>query len=134
MTCPITALLLPGIFNFVIVLVTPIAFQQIQYHTYTVFAVMNFLILVCTYFLFPETAGRSLEEMSAIFEKSSKYNPYDVVRQEKRTPRRYDRQGMLIEEPGAIEHGFGNEDKATAESKEAPAATRTASASSASTP
>lgn len=94
------------IFNFIVVLITPIAFEQIQYHTYTVFACLNLLILVSTYFLFPETAGRSLEEMSAIFEKSSKWNVYDVVRQEKRTPRRYDKRGNLISDGGALEHSL----------------------------
>lgn len=71
-------------------------FEQIQYRTYVVFAVLNFVILVVSYFIFPETAGRSLEEMSAIFAHSSKINPYDVVRKEKTTPRRYDKQGHLI--------------------------------------
>lgn len=51
---------------------------------------------VTTYLIFPETAGRSLEEMSAIFEQASVWNPYDVVRIEKRTPRRYDEKGRPI--------------------------------------
>lgn len=84
------------IFNFLVVMVTPIMFQAIGFRTYITFAVLNFAILVTTYFIFPETAGRSLEEMSAIFAHSSKINPYDVVRKEKITPRRYDKQGHLI--------------------------------------
>ncbi|SPO24836.1 probable sugar transporter [Ustilago trichophora] len=84
------------LFNFMVVMVTPIMFYNIGYQTYVVFAVLNFVILVVTFFIFPETAGRSLEEMSAIFAHSSKINPYDVVRKEKTTPRRYDKQGNLI--------------------------------------
>lgn len=84
------------LFNFMVVMVTPIMFESIEYNTYTVFAVLNLVILVVTYFIFPETAGRSLEEMSAIFAHSSKINPYDVVLKEKVTPRRYDKQGRLI--------------------------------------
>lgn len=86
------------IFNFLVVMVTPIMFESIGFRTYVVFAVLNFAILVTTFFIFPETAGRSLEEMSAIFAHSSKINPYDVVRKEKITPRRYDKQGHLINE------------------------------------
>ncbi|SNX83234.1 probable sugar transporter [Melanopsichium pennsylvanicum] len=84
------------LFNFMVVMVTPVMFQNITYNTYTTFAVLNFVILIVTYFIFPETAGRSLEEMSAIFSHSSKINPYDIVRKEKITPRRYDKQGHLI--------------------------------------
>lgn len=61
------------------------------------FCILNAFIFVCTYFIFPETAGRSLEEMDQIFARSSKYNPYDVVRVERRTPRRYDRHGHPLE-------------------------------------
>ncbi|KAJ1027415.1 hypothetical protein NDA18_003421 [Ustilago nuda] len=86
------------IFNFLVVMVTPIMFESIGFRTYVVFAVLNFAILLTTFFIFPETAGRSLEEMSAIFAHSSKINPYDVVRKEKITPRRYDKQGHLINE------------------------------------
>lgn len=87
-------------------LAAPIAFQNIKNNTYTVFAVLNAAIFVSTYFIFPETAGRSLEEMSVIFEKASVWNPYDVVRIEKRTPRRYDLQGNLLDPNVQIENGF----------------------------
>ncbi|CAO1617459.1 unnamed protein product [Parajaminaea phylloscopi] len=123
------------LFNFIVVLITPIAFYNIGYHTYTTFCVLNAFILVSTYFLFPETAGRSLEEMSAIFEKSSKYNPYDVVRQEKRTPRRYDKQGNLIQEPGAIEHGlFEDQEKKSEAAHGGAPGTRTETGSGHTTP
>ncbi|EIN08312.1 sugar transporter STL1 [Punctularia strigosozonata HHB-11173 SS5] len=84
------------IFNFVIVLITPIAFATIFNKTYIIFAVINAAMFVSSYYIFPETAGRSLEEMSAIFEHASVWNPYDVVRIEKRTPRRYDTKGRLL--------------------------------------
>ncbi|CAO1622743.1 unnamed protein product [Sympodiomycopsis kandeliae] len=120
------------IFNFMVVLITPIAFANIDYHTYTVFAVLNFVIFVTTFFIFPETAGRSLEEMSAIFEKASIYNPYDVVRLEKRTPRRYDKRGQLLvnENDVSLEHGFPHDEKKETtdlERKTSPTAIRTES-------
>lgn len=97
------------IFNFLVVLITPIAFATIENRTYIIFAVLNAVIAITTFFIFPETAGRSLEEMSAIFEKASIWNPYDVVRIEKRTPRRYDEQGRPIGFDSMLaEAGFGN--------------------------
>lgn len=95
------------IFNFLVVLITPISFATIGYQTYIIFAVINAAMVVTTYLIFPETAGRSLEEMSAIFEKASIYNPYDVVRIEQRTPRRYDTKGRpLILDNNQEENGF----------------------------
>lgn len=77
-------------------LITPIAFARIRYNTYTVFAVINAFIFVSTFFIFPETKGRSLEEMDDIFSRASKVNPYDVVRIERKTPARYDSNGKPI--------------------------------------
>lgn len=83
-------------FNFLVVLITPIAFDSIGSWTYTIFAATNLCILVTTYLIFPETAGRSLEEMDAIFARSNPLNPYDVVKIERETPRRYDKAGRPI--------------------------------------
>lgn len=99
-------------FNFLIVLITPIAFDQIGYQTYIIFAVLNFAIFVSTYFIFVETKGRSLEEISAIFEHASIYNPYDVVRIERRFPRRYDTKGRLLAVDSVLaEDGIGMEEE-----------------------
>lgn len=99
------------IFNFLVVMVTPVMFVNIGGKgTYAVFASLNFVILVTTFFIFPETAGRSLEEMSAIFAHSSKLNPYDVVRKEKVTPRRYDKHGNLISDDVDIVEDLGGND------------------------
>ncbi len=87
-------------------LITPIMFEQIGHETYVVFAVINFGIFVATFFIFPETAGRSLEEIDVFFEKASKVNPYDVVRIARKTPRRYDERGNLIDADVRAEHGF----------------------------
>ncbi len=57
------------IFNFMVVMITPISFNTIGYHTYTIFAVINFIMVPFVYFFYPETAYRSLEEMDAIFHR-----------------------------------------------------------------
>ncbi|PWN53449.1 putative sugar transporter [Violaceomyces palustris] len=85
------------LFNFMVVLITPIAFETIKNYTYLIFCIINALMVPAVYITFPETAGRSLEEMDAIFARSSYWNPYDVVRKERETPRRYDEQGRPID-------------------------------------
>lgn len=46
------------------------------------------------YFFFPETAYRSLEEMDAIFHKTTNY--FNVVSIAKNEPRRYGKNGELL--------------------------------------
>jgi len=55
------------IFNFVVVMVTGPSFNNISWGTYIVFAALNAFIIPIVYFFFPETAGRSLEDMDVIF-------------------------------------------------------------------
>jgi len=86
------------LFNFMVVMITPIAFHNINNYTYLIFCAINALMVPATYFIFPETAGRSLEEMDEIFAQSSAWNPYDVVRKERQYPRRYDVQGHMKKE------------------------------------
>ncbi|RMZ19445.1 hypothetical protein D0859_16563, partial [Hortaea werneckii] len=82
------------IFNFMVVMITPVAFETIHHNTYTIFAVINGgLILPVTYFFFPETKQRSLEEMDEIFKKSS--NVFNVVSVSLKEPYHYDKHGNL---------------------------------------
>ncbi|KAJ4358805.1 hypothetical protein N0V95_002727 [Ascochyta clinopodiicola] len=53
--------------NFLIVMITPPAFENLQYNTYTMFAVFNAALIPVVYFFFPEPKGRSLEELDVIF-------------------------------------------------------------------
>ena len=59
------------IFNFVMVLISPVAFYNIGYKTYIIFAVTNFAIVPIVYFFYPETAYRCLEEVDVIFHAAS---------------------------------------------------------------
>lgn len=78
-------------------MITPVSFQNIKHHTYTIFAVINFLIIPCVYFFFPETAYRSLEEMDSIFQKVKGLGgAFSVVKQAKIEPRRYGKNGELL--------------------------------------
>ena len=57
------------LFNFLIVMVTPIMIANIGWGTYLFFAVVNACFLPIIYFFYPETARRSLEEIDIIFAK-----------------------------------------------------------------
>ncbi|KAF2685867.1 general substrate transporter [Lentithecium fluviatile CBS 122367] len=57
--------------NFVIGLVTPPLVQNTGFGAYTFFAVFCLLAFVFTFFLVPETAGASLEQMDAVFKDVS---------------------------------------------------------------
>ncbi|KAI7855212.1 general substrate transporter [Circinella umbellata] len=57
--------------NYVIVMITPPAIANIGYGIYVIFAILNFLFIPIIYFYFPETKGRSLEEMDVVFAKAN---------------------------------------------------------------
>ncbi|KAI2470834.1 general substrate transporter [Annulohypoxylon bovei var. microspora] len=85
------------IFNFLVVMITPIAFNSIGYQTYIIFAAINAFIVPTVYFFFPETAYRSLEEMDSIFHKVHGAQGYfSVVHVAEMEPRRYGKNGELL--------------------------------------
>lgn len=53
--------------NFIVGLITPIMLENLKYGTYVFFAVFCIIAFCFTYFVIPETKGRSLEDMDAIF-------------------------------------------------------------------
>ena len=53
--------------NFAVVLATPIAFNDIGYRFYIVFAATNAAIVPIVYYFFPEASNRALEEIDCIF-------------------------------------------------------------------
>jgi MFS family permease len=92
------------IFNFIVVMITPIAFNNIGYKTYVIFAVINAFIVPCVYFLYPETAGRTLEEMDSIFHKVHGWEGALMVVQKARTePKWSERSREALIEPQDIE-------------------------------
>jgi sugar porter (SP) family MFS transporter len=82
------------IFNFMVVMVTPVSFSSIGYGTYIIFAVINAGIVPLVYLFYPETAYRSLEEMDTIFRKTTSI--FSVVRVANEEPRRYGKKGELL--------------------------------------
>ncbi|KAK9321528.1 hypothetical protein V1517DRAFT_347146 [Lipomyces orientalis] len=52
--------------NFLVVMITPIAFNSIGVYTYLILAAINAVMVPTVYFFYPETSGRSLEEIGEI--------------------------------------------------------------------
>ncbi|KAG7908123.1 hypothetical protein KL906_003540 [Ogataea polymorpha] len=73
-------------FNFLVVMITPVAFESIKSFTYLIFAALNLLMIPAVYFLFPETAGRSLEDLDAIFAQCNPWKPWTIVKIASRHP------------------------------------------------
>jgi len=56
-------------FVFVVVKITPIAFDHIQWRTFIIFAVLNAAFIPVVYFFYPETRGITLEDIPLLFVK-----------------------------------------------------------------
>jgi len=57
------------LWNFTVVMFTPVFVASSTWGTYLFFAIMNACFIPVIYFFYPETAGRSLEEIDLIFAK-----------------------------------------------------------------
>lgn len=55
-------------FNTALGLFTPVAFENITWKSYIIFGVFNVAMFIHVFFMFPETAGKTLEETAHIFE------------------------------------------------------------------
>lgn len=93
------------LFNFLIVMVTPIMIANISWGTYLFFACVNACFLPVIYFFYPETAGRSLEEIDLIFAKGYLEN-MSYVRAAKELPHLSDEDVERV----ATQYGFGTAD------------------------
>lgn len=96
------------LFNFTVVMITPVMVQHIGWGTYLFFAAWNGLFIPVIWFFYPETAGRSLEEIDLIFAKGYVEN-MSYVRASKELPKLTDEEI----EAKAAEYGIlGDEEKA----------------------
>ncbi|KAI8642465.1 general substrate transporter [Parasitella parasitica] len=64
------------LFTYAVLQLTPIMLQKIHWCTYVLFSAMSLVIAMIVHWQFPETSGKSLEEVDLIF--SGKFNFYDV--------------------------------------------------------
>jgi len=57
------------LFNFTVVMITPVMIASIRWGTYLFFAAWNAIFIPVIWFFYPETSGRSLEAIDLIFAK-----------------------------------------------------------------
>ncbi|KOC09023.1 putative MFS sugar transporter [Aspergillus flavus AF70] len=55
------------LWNFIVVMITPVALDTIGYQYYIVYAAISACIPVSVYFFYPETMGRNLESLNQVF-------------------------------------------------------------------
>lgn len=68
--------------NFIVVEITPIGIQSQGWKFYIIWCVFNFSFVPLVYFLYPETAGRTLEDLDAYYRESPKllvFRDKDVI-------------------------------------------------------
>ncbi|KAE8354339.1 general substrate transporter [Aspergillus coremiiformis] len=94
------------LFNFLIVMVTPIMVRNIKWGTYLFFAVVNACFIPVIYIFYPETSGRSLEEIDLIFAKGY-LEKITYVRAAQELPHLTDEEVERV----AIQYGFGGPDQ-----------------------
>ncbi|KAK0284459.1 high affinity glucose transporter [Friedmanniomyces endolithicus] len=62
---------MPSINQFALGYFVPPAFENITWKTYIIFGIFCVAMTIHVYFMFPETAGKPLEEVNAMFEDPS---------------------------------------------------------------
>ncbi|KAF2479649.1 general substrate transporter [Neohortaea acidophila] len=72
-----------GLANFTITLITPLMFNNLKYWIFLVFCFTNLFAGVWTYLYCPETGGRSFEENQEFFEKAKEEGTWRVGKVEK---------------------------------------------------
>jgi len=73
------------LWNFVVVMATPVAIADIGYRYFILFATISYCIPLSVYFFYPETMGRSLEQIDAVFRDNK--SPLAIVKTSKLLPK-----------------------------------------------
>jgi hypothetical protein len=90
------------LFNFLLAEVTPIGFASISWRYYIVYACISAFACVCFLVFYPETRGRTLEEIDEIFVQSRTI--FDPVRIAKEMPFQTDILATAVDpEKGKVE-------------------------------
>ncbi|PKX97351.1 putative MFS monosaccharide transporter [Aspergillus novofumigatus IBT 16806] len=98
------------LFNFTVVMITPVMIEHIGWGTYLFFAAWNAVFIPVIWFFYPETAGRSLEEIDLIFAKGY-VEKMSYVRAARELPRLSDEEI----EAKAAEYGILDDNEKTEE-------------------
>lgn len=68
------------VFNFALAWAVPPGLSTIAYKTYFIFGTFNFAAFIHIFFMFPETAGRTLEEIEDVFNQGHVFTAWAVKR------------------------------------------------------
>ncbi|KAA1477372.1 general substrate transporter [Dentipellis sp. KUC8613] len=68
------------VFNFALAWAVPPGLSNIAYKTYFIFGTFNFAAFIHIFFCFPETAGRSLEEIEEVFAQGHVFTAWKIKR------------------------------------------------------
>ena len=68
------------VFNFALAWAVPPGLSNIAWKTYFIFGTFNFAAFVHIFFMFPETAGRTLEEIEEVFEQGHIFSAWAISR------------------------------------------------------
>lgn len=84
------------LWNFTVVMITPVIINRIQWKAYLIFMITNFLFIPVVYFYYPETGNLRLEDVDLIFSRGG-----DPVKQARMMAAEIKAHGYLIsEQPG----------------------------------
>ncbi|KAH8423211.1 sugar porter family MFS transporter [Aspergillus melleus] len=72
------------LWNFIVVMITPVALDTIGWRYYIVYAVISACIPVTVYLFYPETMGRNLEALDQVFRDAS--SPWHIVGMARKLP------------------------------------------------
>ena len=68
------------LFNFALAWAVPPGLSSIAYKTYFIFGAFNFAAFIHIFFFFPETAGRTLEEIEEVFAQGHTFTAWRIDR------------------------------------------------------
>lgn len=72
------------LWNFVVVMITPVAIDTIGYQYYIMYAILSACIPILVYFFYPETMNRNLELLNHVFRDAS--SPWQIVSMARHLP------------------------------------------------
>ncbi|KAK2807988.1 hypothetical protein FQN50_005070 [Emmonsiellopsis sp. PD_5] len=107
------------LFNFTVVMITPVMVSHIGWGTYLFFGAWNAIFIPFIWFFYPETAGRSLEEIDLIFAKGY-VEKMSYVRAAKELPKLSDEEIERKGEEYGISSASEHDEKAEEETSAPP--------------
>ena len=88
------------LWNFFVVMVTPVIITRIQWKAYLIFTVLNYSFVVMLYFFYPELANMTLEEVDDVF--TAEMDPVKAAKEIQKRKREQILESSIAEKPRAL--------------------------------